>query len=158
MKQIERIVCPVDFSDPSDAALTVAVELAEHFSAEIVLVHVINEIDPTPTPSYTLTPQMMQQIPEMMNHMQENAHRAMQVLIDAHVAGRVPARDEVAIGSPADGIVRVAEQIDADMIVIATHGRSGFKGLLFGSVAEKVVRTADCPVLTMKFKPADAQD
>ena len=152
MKNIRKIICPVDFSEPSDAALRYAVDLADHFSAEIVLLHAINQIDPTPSPSYTLTHHVMEQIPQIMQQMTENAYDALKKLIANHIADRVPARYVVEIGDPATRIVKTAEAEQADLIVIATHGRSGIKGFFFGSVAEKVVRTAGCPVLTMKHR------
>lgn len=158
MKQIKKILCPVDFSDPSEAALEAAVDLGGLYSAEIVLVHAINDIDPTPSPSYTLTPHLIEQIPQLMEQMKDNAHKALQALIDTYISGRLPVRDRVVVGAPARAIVRVATEEKADLIVIATHGRSGVQGLLFGSVAEKVVRTAECPVLTMKFESDQADD
>ena len=151
MKAINKILCPVDFSEPSHAALHTAVDLADRYSAEIVLFHAINQIDPTPSPSYTLTHHLMDQIPQIMQQMTENAHNALKELSDNHIAGRVPSRQLVEIGDPAASIVDAAGQEQADLIVIATHGRSGIKGFFFGSVAEKVVRTAECPVLTVKY-------
>ena len=152
MKNLKKIICPVDFSEPSDAALKSAVELAEQYSASIILVHAINEIDPTPSPSYTLTHHLMDQIPQIMGQMTENAHKAMQDLIKNHVEERIPSEHRVVIGDPAESIVELAENEAADLIVMSTHGRSGIKGLFFGSVAEKVVRSAACPVLTMRYK------
>lgn len=151
MRNLKKIICPVDFSEPSDAALISGVELAEHFSAEIILCHAINEIDPTPSPSYTLTHHIMEQIPQIMGQMKQNAHKAMQDLIKNHVEKRIPADHRVVIGDPAKTIVKLAEDEKADLIVMATHGRSGIKGMFFGSVAEKVVRSATCPVLTMRY-------
>ncbi len=152
MKEIRKIICPVDFSEPSDAALRSAVDLAERYSAAIILVHAINQIDPTPPPSYTLTTQVMDQIPQIMGQMTENAHNAMQELIDKHAGKRILADHRVVIGDPATSIVALADEEQADLIVMATHGRSGIKGLFFGSVAEKVVRSAACPVLTMRYR------
>ncbi|MBR9987801.1 MAG: universal stress protein [Desulfosarcina sp.] len=152
MKNLKKIICPVDFSEPSDAALISAVEMAEHYSASIILVHVITELNPTPSPSYTLTHHLMDQIPQIMGQMTENAHKAMQDLIKNHVEKRIPTDHRVVIGDPAESIVQLAEDEQADLIVMATHGRSGIKGLFFGSVAEKVVRSAACPVLTMRYR------
>ena len=84
--------------------------------------------------------------------MVSNAEESLQDIIDNKIAGRVPAESKVEIGPPADSIVRVAQERGVELIVIATHGRSGIKGLLFGSVAERVVRTATCPVLTMRHE------
>lgn len=150
MKNIQKILCPVDFSEPSHATLRSAVDLANHFSAEIILFHAISQIDPTPTPSYTLTNTLMDQIPQIMHQMTQNAHRALKELADNTLGGQVSARQLVEIGDPATSIVNVADEEAVDLIIIATHGRSGIKGLFFGSVAEKVVRTAKCPVLTMR--------
>ena len=151
MRNLKKIICPVDFSEPSDAALTSGIELAEHFSAEIILCHAINEIDPTPSPSYKLTHHIMEQIPQIMGQMKQNAHKTMKDLIKNHVEKRIPADHRVLIGDPAKRIIKLAEDEEADLIVMATHGRSGIKGLFFGSVAEKVVRSASCPVLTMRY-------
>jgi len=154
MKTIDEIICPVDFSEPSDAALISAVELAERYSASIILLHAIAEFDPTPSPSYTLTHHLMDQIPQIMGQMTENAHKALRDLIQNRIEKRISADHRVALGDPAASIVQLAEEEQADLIVMATHGRSGIKGLFFGSVAEKVVRTATCPVLTMRFREA----
>jgi universal stress protein A len=152
MKNLKKILCPVDFSEPSGAALASAVELAERYSASIILVHAITELDPTPSPSYTLNHHLMEQIPQIMGQMTENAHNAMQDLIKNQVDKRIPADHRVVMGQPAESIVQLAEEEQADLIVMATHGRSGIKGLFFGSVAEKVVRSAACPVLTMRYR------
>jgi nucleotide-binding universal stress UspA family protein len=89
-----------------------------------------------------------------MQQMTENATKALKELTDVRIAGRVATQQMVEIGDPATSIVQAAKTRSVDLIVIATHGRSGLKGLIFGSVAEKVVRTAECPVLTMRLKAA----
>jgi nucleotide-binding universal stress UspA family protein len=143
LKNFRKIICPVDFSEPSDAALRVAVDLADPFSVEIVLVHAINQIDPTPSPAYRQTHNVMEQIPQIMQQMTNNANNALKELIANHIA------DRVEVGDPATCIVKTAEEERADLIVIATHGRSWIKGFFFGSVPEKVGRTAGYPVLTV---------
>ena len=152
MKNIDKILCPIDFSDPSRAALAHAVDLAEHFSAQILLFHAISEIDYTPSPSYTLTAPLMDQMVHITHQMKENADKAMKELVDDIVPKGIVDRQRVEIGNPAEGIVQAAEDEPVDLIVMSTHGRSGIKGLIFGSVAEKVVRSAQCPVLTIKPK------
>jgi len=152
MKNIAKILCPVDFSEPSHAALDSAVNLAERYSSEIILFHAISQIDPTPTPSYTMTNHLMDQVHLFLQEMTDNAHKALKDLIDNHIAGRVASRQLVEIGDPATSIVNAAKEEKVDLIVIATHGRSGIKGFFFGSVAEKVVRTAECPVLTTRLR------
>jgi len=150
MEKIDKMLCPVDFSEPSNAALRAAAELAKRYSASILLAHAINEIDPAPSPSYTLDSHVMEQIPHLMGQMTDNAHRAMQVLINNQIESGMPVDHRVVVGEPARSIVQLAEDEQVDLIVMATHGRSGIKGLFFGSVAEKVVRSAACPVLTIR--------
>ena len=152
MKNIAKILCPVDFSEPSHAALDSAVDLAERYSSELILFHAISQIDPTPTPSYTMTNHLMDQVHLFLQQMREHAHEALKGLSDSHIAGRVASRQLVKIGDPATSIVNAAKEEKVDLIVIATHGRSGIKGFFFGSVAEKVVRTAECPVLTTRLR------
>jgi nucleotide-binding universal stress UspA family protein len=150
MKNIKKILCPVDFSEPSHKALRSAADLADHFASEIILFHAITQIDPSPTPAYTLTNTLVDQIPQIMQQMTRNAQKALKDLALNTIDERIPSRQLVEIGDPATSIVRAAEEESVDLIAIATHGRSGIKGLFFGSVAEKVVRTARCPVLTMR--------
>jgi len=153
MKDINKILCPVDFSEPSHAALDSAVELAQRYSAEIILFHAISQVDPTPTPSYTMTNHLVSQMHLFLQQMTDHAHNALKELIDNNISGRVATRQLVKVGDPATTITETAREENVDLIVIATHGRTGIKGLFFGSVAEKVVRTAECPVLTMRFQP-----
>ena len=152
MKDVNRILCPVDFSEPSRMALEHAVYLANQFSAHILLFHAIAEVDHPPSPSYTLTPPLMDQMMQITRQMTDNAENALQELADDVVPQGIVTHKRVDVGDPAASIVRAAEEESADLIVMSTHGRSGIKGLFFGSVAEKVVRSADCPVLTMKPK------
>jgi nucleotide-binding universal stress UspA family protein len=150
MENINKILCPIDFSEPSDAALRAAVELASRYSASILLVHAINEIDPAPSPSYALDSRVVEQIPQLMAQMTDNASRAMQERIKNHNDSGIPMDHRVVVGEPAKSIVQLAADERVDLIAMATHGRSGIKGLFFGSVAEKVVRSATCPVLTVR--------
>ena len=150
MESIKKIICPVDFSEPSLAALQSAVALAQKYTAKIILVHAVTEIDPAPSPSYTLNHNFMDQIPQIMAQIRENAQQALQQQVDTIVQKGVAVEPRVLTGAPAANIVRLADEAQADLIVMATHGRSGLSGLVFGSVAEKVVRTATCAVLTIR--------
>ncbi len=152
MKDIKRILCPVDFSEPSRAALEHAVDLAKHFSARILLFHAISEIDYPPSPSYTLPPALTDQMMQITLQMTGNANNAINELIENIVPTGIGTDQRVDVGDPATIIVRTAKEEGIDLIVMSTHGRSGIKGLFLGSVAEKVVRSAECPVLIVKPK------
>lgn len=138
-----RIVFPTDFSTVSDAALAHAVALAKDRDAELVILHV--EEPPTAYGGG-----------EMYYGMPEPDTEAIQKMLSEIVppGGTVPYRHRLVTGNPADEIVRVADEEGAELIVMATHGRTGLMRLLMGSVAEAVVRNAKCPVLS--FKPSEA--
>jgi nucleotide-binding universal stress UspA family protein len=139
------ILSPIDFSDPSHAALDVAADFATRFGAELLLVHVVPAIP---------------DLPESVSMLKEGEYD--QSLVDA--AGKrlsdlaatlaqknVKARTEV--GSANDvgmELVRSAEHNHVDLTIIATHGMTGWHKIAFGSVAEKVVKQASCPVLVLR--------
>jgi nucleotide-binding universal stress UspA family protein len=128
---------PTDFSEPSVAALEVAAALARVQRGELLIVHVSPEPDGGSAAARAL----------------DEDTRALQRLLEETRPrdARVPLRHLGLHGDDtAAVIVAAAEREGADLIVIATHGRSGLSRLLLGSVAEAVVRTAECPVLTLK--------
>ncbi|HNR12209.1 MAG TPA: universal stress protein [Thermodesulfobacteriota bacterium] len=153
MFPIQKIICPIDFSEHSYDALKIAVELAGHFFSEIILVHVI-----TPIPSYTAaglsdasaTPQF--DLAEYLTEVEVAAKQSLDKILNDSVPEVIQSRSVILHGSPAESIVDYAVQEKANMIVISTHGRTGFRHLIFGSVAEKVVRLAACPVLSIRPK------
>jgi nucleotide-binding universal stress UspA family protein len=145
MLPINTIVCPTDFSDPAYEGLKAATELAEHFQAEMILVNVIS-----PVPLASGAAPVGYHLPTLMKELQTAAEKSMTDLIAEKVPKAVQTRSIVLQGKPADEIVKLADEKDADMIVIATHGESGWQRLLFGSVTERVVRTTSCPVLTVR--------
>jgi nucleotide-binding universal stress UspA family protein len=142
----KRICCPVDFSDASRAAMEVACDLARRFGAELVLLHAY------PIPGYTFpdgsvvaSPTMMQELAEQaQKHLEEWRQEAERLV----GAPRVTA--EKAVGEPAAEILRAARESGADLVVVGTHGRTGLEHALMGSIAERVVRRAHCPVLTVR--------
>ncbi|MGD2272857.1 MAG: universal stress protein [Desulfobacterales bacterium] len=146
MLPINKIVCPTDFSEPSYEGLKAAIELAELVQAELIL---LNVVSPVPAVSGTAAPAGFH-IPTVMNERQAAAEKSILNLIAEKIPNAVQARSIVVQGRPADEIISLSDKIDADMIVIATHGESGWQKLLFGSVTEKVVRMASCPVLTVR--------
>jgi nucleotide-binding universal stress UspA family protein len=141
----KKILAPTDFSEPSYRALEWARELAEKFSSELFLVHVVA---PMPAVTPVAVPTTFD-VPLYQKGLRESAEKSLDELREKRLPEGVNVRTEVRIGQAAHEIVKMAEENQADLIVIATHGATGLEHILFGSVAEKVVRTADCPVLTV---------
>jgi nucleotide-binding universal stress UspA family protein len=142
-----RILVPTDFSPPSEAALAAAMELADRFGASIHLLHVLE--DPYSTSAYA-TEVYGFLPPDLRETWQQNAEKRLDALLPPEHGTRSAATGTVVFGSPAKAIVDHAQTASADLIVMGTHGRSGMAHLLLGSVAERVVRTAPCPVMTVR--------
>jgi nucleotide-binding universal stress UspA family protein len=144
MLQLKRILCPTDFSEAARRAFDLAIPLAEAFGAELYVIHVIPAlpyVEPRPTYHFD--------VPEYERALHEEAERQMAAFVK-ELATRVVIHPIIAHGDVAEQILRAAEEQAVDMIVIATHGRTGWRHLVFGSVAEKIVRLARCPVLTVR--------
>jgi nucleotide-binding universal stress UspA family protein len=158
---IKRILFPTDFSHCNDAALKFASSLASETGATLFIVHVHDTRD--------LNAAMGEAGYLYLTTWEEDLEKAQQSLraIVPTVAG-LSHQHECLIGSPASEILKFAEMHDIDLIVMASHGRSGLSRLLLGSVAEGVMRKANCPVLVVKqpigdwenrdFAPAHAAD
>ena len=143
--QFRHILAPTDFSEYSKQAVASALELAKKFGAKLSILHVV-ELPPYPVEGYvppSLTPTFLEDLERQAS--QELA----QVVPEAESAGVEVAR-LVAVGSPYRKIIDMAEAEQVDLIVMATAGRTGFSRLVMGSIAERVVRTASCPVLTIR--------
>ncbi|WP_457652948.1 universal stress protein [Rhodocaloribacter sp.] len=148
MMKIRTILFPTDFSMCAEGAFTQAAYLAARFDAELHVLHVIasDALDADSPLSY---------FPLTEEEVAEQLHLSVGKRLEAAIAAR---RDEearvrsayVQNPSAADGILAYAEAHDVDLIVMGTHGRRGIKRLLMGSVAETVVRSATCPVLTVR--------
>jgi len=150
MTRITRILVPTDFSATADAALDYAYVLAERFNASIELLHVLDDpfvADGMAAEAYiseapTLRTAMLQEAQERLRHR-------------ASTRGGLPAiKTEVLFGHGARTIVEYAAERGVDLVVMGTHGRTGLAHLLLGSVAEQLVRTAPCPVLTVRHVEA----
>ena len=149
MLPIKKIFCPTDFSKPSYEALKTANELALHFSAELTLIHVVSPIptvpgSPAPTGFNFLSYQQ---------EIEASAKKLLEQVTQEKISREIKSRIMVIQGNPADEIVRMAAVGNADMIVIATHGLTGWRKFIFGSIAEKVIRLAPCPVLSIQVSP-----
>lgn len=148
MVEIRRILAPTDFSAHAENAVRFACSLAEHLGAELHLLHVLSEIVPT-GPDPLLTPVLP---PEYYRESEQQSRQALANLINP--AWGTPPVVEIAVRwqSPVEGIVEYAREAGIGLIVIATHGRTGLSHVLLGSVAERIVREAPCPVLTIRSK------
>lgn len=150
MLPIKTIVCPVDFSDPSLAALDAAIEMARHFGAALKVLHVLPLSPPFPTDMLVIAADLHESDVER----RQAAQGHIDEILGQSVSGVASVHSEVRMGSAPHEIICVANDDQADLIVIATHGRTGWRHLVFGSVAEAVVRGASCPVLTIHARPA----
>ena len=145
MLPFKKILCPTDFSEPSYEALKTATELALHFSAQIILVHVVPPLHVIPPADTAATFN-----PLYVKEMEDAGKQGLAKLAQEQIPDKVERKLTVIQGNPPDEIVRVASEEKADIIVIATHGTRGFQRFIFGSVAEKVVRISACPVMTIR--------
>jgi universal stress protein A len=145
MTDIRTILCAVDFSEPSRAAMTQAEDLAKALEAELVLTHIV-------APAFY--PVAFGAAPMGPDNVEERAKEAAEEALQAavtEITGRgVRCSSLVGSGSPAERLVSMVGENDIDLVVMATHGFTGLKHALMGSVAERVVRTCPCPVLTVK--------
>lgn len=136
---IRRILFPTDFSEPARHAQGYAKTLAEKFGAELHVIHVVPEVIMPATDSIAVWT-----LPEgSMKAQVESAERQL-----ASVAGDAAIRT-VTVGFPVEEIMKYAKEHSIDLLVVGTHGHTGLSHLLLGSVAEKLVRLASCPVLTV---------
>jgi universal stress protein A len=163
MSQFKRILCPVDLSGFSMEALRLAVQLAEREGAVLDILHVIHnpfdelymssitESDPAMIDAYAAEPGRRAKI---VRATEEQAEVLLKQFCHDAVRGTAKTHYHIRQGDPFENILDASEDFLTDLIVLATHGRTGIKRLVIGNVAEKVVRHAPCPVLTVKPKVA----
>jgi len=147
--RIKEILVPIDFSDCSKKALRYAIPLAKEHKASITLAYVV------PAISGAFGEYGAFDAAAITKEMREGAERELATLIVDEVRGVVAADTLVRTGSPAQEIIAIAKKLPADMIVVSTHGRTGLKHALLGSVTERVVRHAPCPVLVVREQERD---
>lgn len=143
---LKTILVPVDFSPGALHALNFAVSLARRLGSSIVLVHVMDSI-------YVSGRFDSRRLRSLRAETHEESKRLLSALAKRRVRPQVPVRHYLLKGTPSAKIVEMASRTDADLIVMGSEGRSGIKRLLVGSVAEKVIRLARCPVLIAR-RPA----
>jgi universal stress protein A len=153
-----RILVATDFSPASDAALACAKEIAGRFDARLSLLHVVT--DPKATGLWT--PEVyVPASPETQARFLRDARQRLESALNAEESGRFSATIEARIGAAAESIQDFAREQKVDLIVMGTHGRKGLAHLFLGSVAERVVRSSPCPVLTTHAAaqpPAGSED
>jgi nucleotide-binding universal stress UspA family protein len=146
MIKLHRILCPTDFSEFSFKSIHYGCELARAFESELHLLHILqdyNSLAPATGESFAV---FTDWLPQLTKQAQERLAK----LPGPEWESRVKVQRHTVVGATVDEIVKYAKEQDIDLIVQSTHGRTGLKHFLLGSVAESVVRYAPCPVLTVR--------
>jgi nucleotide-binding universal stress UspA family protein len=166
------ILVPVDFSVYSAAALRYASGIADRFAASVIVLHVITRETTThivqqrlgshhmtiPDPLIeSYAPALPSDVEEVVSDLREQAYTALKACLPAQLAQH-PVELRVVVGHPFERILETAVREHVGLIVLGTHGRTGLLHALIGSVAERVVRLAPCPVLTVKAATAEEKD
>ncbi len=158
MDGIKKILAPTDLSELSQAGVRYALGLARAVGAEVTVYHVVNleelihygqEIEDRGTTDYAFRP---------ADNALEKYILALSRFLKDHFSDLLPwvkIRETVELGTPYENIAERAKKEEADLIVISTHGRTGLAHILMGSVTEKVVRHAPCPVLSIRPQPRE---
>jgi len=142
---IKKVLVPIDFSDYSKSSLRYAVNFAKQFNAEIYLIYVVEPVIYPPDFSMGQIA-----IPSVSAEWDERAKVELENLAKTEIPEGIKVKTILKNGKPFLEIIDTASEEDIDLIIIATHGHSGVEHILFGSTAEKVVRKAPCPVLTLR--------
>jgi nucleotide-binding universal stress UspA family protein len=148
--QLRSILLPTDFSECASHALSFATSLARDANASIICVHVVEPVMPTVGYTGITEPLPATDISEQL---EDSATRELPKIADFEECAGLEIEEVIVHGDAASEIVRVAKERGVDLIVIASHGRTGWGRILFGSTAESVVRHAPCPVLVVKPPP-----
>ncbi len=145
MWELRNILCATDLSGPAERALELAAALARDRGARLLVLHVA-------VPPPFVRPGELSKVLQQPGGYRQELQDRLRHFRPAGLEGRIDYRIEE--GTPADEILRLAEEIPCDLVVLGTHGRTGLGRLLLGSVAEQVLRRASCPVLTVRL-PAE---
>jgi len=155
LPRLRRILLPTDFSGCANYAFPYAAAIARATQAMVVCVHVVESV--VPAVGYTGLADPMP-IADMSEQLEDSAERELPRLTDCEELAGLEVEEVIVHGDAAAEIVRVADEQNADLIVISSHGRTGLGRMIFGSTAEAVVRHASCPVLVVKPPPEEASD
>ena len=148
MPTVKTILCAVDFSEGSPRVAEYAAALAKAAGAEIICLYVAPSLA-----EYVGFNVPQAALDSFVGDVVTSAGETMDAFVAEHFQG-LPVKGLVLAGYPAEEILAAAEEQQADLIVMGTHGRTGIDRIIFGSVAEKVVKSATCPVLTIRPEPA----
>ena len=151
MPRIKRILVPTDFEDTSDQALHYAIDLARRYSASIHVLHVMDQMKFASLPDGYFT-----ELPGIKAYLRSEAQKQLVAAAECCTAAKVTVTTQVTEGGVSDAILEVANVRGCDLIVMGTHGRKGLAHLILGSVAEQIVRTAPCGVVTIRDRSAAA--
>jgi universal stress protein A len=146
MIDLKRILLPTDFSKHSQNALAYATAFAEKFGAQIILLHVVQDLAVFIPEAVSVSPPMAPPVEQFT----AAARSSLQQVAVENKLERFGVQVEVREGTPFYEIIQVAREKNVDLIIMGTHGRGGLTHVLLGSVTEKVVRKAPCPVLTVR--------
>jgi universal stress protein A len=146
--RLKKILVPVDFSERSTKALQYATSLARHFGAEIRCLNVIE------IPYGAGEAGFVSEMEAFRKSMLKETKQHMDALLEQETSG-LTAKGEVRAGAPYHEITKTAQEEDIDLIIMATHGRTGVSRLFLGSTTERVVRHAHCPVLVVRQEEHD---
>lgn len=143
----KSILFATDFSESSDHAFQYALSLARKFESRLGIIHVISE--PVDLRGFYVPHISFDKLEE---EIEQGALKMMEKFCRTHVKDYAKVESFVVPGIPYDEIIKKAVEINADLIVVGTHGRTGLDHVLFGSTAEKVVRKSNIPVMTIRIK------
>ena len=147
MKNFSTVLVAVDFSDSSDNAFQMALSMAKSFSAQLLVLHVINE--PVDLRGFYVPHISFERLEE---EIEDGAKKMMESFCRKNMVDFKNYDCSIVAGLPYEQIITQAEEKSADLIVLGTHGRTGLDHVLFGSTAEKVVRKSKLPVLTVRLE------
>ena len=150
MVALKKILVATDFSEPSGVALAYGRDFARSYSAQLHVLHVVDDV------MMRYSPEVGIAVPQLQKDLEQGARRELDKIITADDRRTLDIVDSVETGlNIADALTRYAKEHAIDLIITGTHGRGAVKHLLMGSVAERVVRTAPCPVLTVHAHERD---
>ena len=149
---MKKILVAVDFSDDSVRAVAAALDVADSFDARLFVLHVLH--DPSDTPGFYSAKKAGRKV---WRNLEESAQEMMKEFVKTHVKTRRKFDTAIVPGLPYAQILQVAQKEKVDLIVMGTHGRSGWERLLLGSVADRVICRATCPVMVIPNPQTDGK-
>ena len=146
MIEIKNILFPTDFSEAAEYAMRFAISFAQEYGAKLHVLHVVEDV------GHAIYFDLLQAPPlaQLLTQIEDRARTELERALPADISPPIEHECRLRRGIPFVQIVRAAAELKCDLVVLGTHGRNGLTHALFGSVAEKVVRKAPCPVLTVR--------